>query len=238
MRIALVTGGSRGLGQALCKRLNAGGYRVYEFSRTSPYAFSTRLDFSSPSNLDGLVEALSGIDASACSELLAISNAGILSPIGPAWSRDSQQVLANLNINLVSAIRFISEVVRHFRSSPGRKIIVNVSSGAALKGYAGWSLYCAAKAGMENFVRAIAAEEQLQDQPFIPVSVDPGVIDTDMQAQIRESAVSDFPEVERFRKRHDAGGLAPPDEVARAIIDLANRQDLQPGARYDLPTGA
>jgi NAD(P)-dependent dehydrogenase (short-subunit alcohol dehydrogenase family) len=91
---------------------------------------------------------------------------------------------------------------------------------------------------MENFIRSIAMEEQLQSNPFIPVSVDPGVIDTDMQALIRESTASDFPEVGRFRMRKDAGSLAPPERVAGAIVELAARNDLQPGARYDLPTSA
>src|SRR5690606_17031869 len=127
---------------------------------------------------------------------------------------------------------------RHFRHSRGRKVIVNVSSGAALKGYAGWSLYCAAKAGMESFIRAIAVEEKFQAHPFIPVSVDPGVIDTDMQALIREALPSDFPEVERFRKRKAEGGLAHPDAVAKGIIAVATRQDLEAGVCYDLPTAA
>lgn len=235
MRIALVTGGSRGLGRELCEQLDAAGYRVLEFSRGAPHAFSSQVDFSNPSDFSGLLRALAGVDAAACSELLAISNAATLAPIGPAWSKDPAQLVANVNINFTSAIRFISEVMRHFRHSAGRKVIVNVSSGAALKGYAGWSLYCAAKAGMENFMRSIAVEEQQQGRPFIPLSVDPGVMDTDMQALIRASSASDFPDVERFRKRKDDGGLAHPGQVAKAILALAARPALQPGARLDLP---
>jgi len=238
MRIALITGGSRGLGQALCARLDAAGYRVLEFSRSAPHEYSSHLDLGSPSNLDTLAKSLSTIDPADCRELLAISNAGTLAPIGPVWRQDSARVLLNLNTNLVSAIGFISEVMRHFRHSNGRKIIVNVSSGAALKGYAGWSLYCAAKAGMENFVRSLAVEEQRQANPFVPVSIDPGVIDTDMQALIRESSVSDFPDAERFKMRKEAGGLAAPNAVAKGIMEIATRKDLKPGTRYDLPTAA
>jgi benzil reductase ((S)-benzoin forming) len=170
--------------------------------------------------------------------LLVFSNAGTLAPIGPVWKQSSELTVANLNVNLISAIGFIAEAMRHFRETSGRKVIVNVSSGAALKGYAGWSLYCAAKAGMENFIRALAVEERTQAHPFIPVSVDPGVIDTDMQALIRASMPSDFPEVERFRQRKAAGGLALPEIVAKGIIGIATRLDLEAGTCYDLPTAA
>ena len=101
-----------------------------------------------------------------------------------------------------------------------------------MKGYAGWSLYCAAKAAMEGFVRALAVEEQHQDQPFVCVSIDPGVIDTEMQALIRETSVADFPDVERFTKRKQDGGLSSPESVAAAIIKLM-AQDLKAGGRYD-----
>jgi benzil reductase ((S)-benzoin forming) len=235
MRLALITGGSRGLGRALCVQLEAAGYHVMEFSRGAPHAYSTPLDLGARTTLDTISSTLSIIDAAAPTELLVISNAGVLSPMGPVWRQDPEQILASLSVNLVSAIDFIGAVMRHFRHNSGRKVIVNVSSGAALKGYAGWSLYCAAKAGMENFIRALAAEEQLQEHPFLPVSIDPGVMDTDMQALIRAQSTHDFPEVERFRRRKETGELATPDHVAGCIIRIASRPDLQAGVRYDLP---
>ena len=238
MRIALVTGGSRGLGLSLCAQLNASGYRVLEFSRGAPHQYSSQVDLASPTAAINVAAVLSSIDPDPCEELLVISNAGTLSPIGPVWNQRADQTLENLNINLVSAIGFIAEAMRHFRKSRARKVIVNVSSGAALKGYAGWSLYCAAKAGMENYIRAIAVEEGFQAHPFVPVSINPGVIDTNMQALIREAQPDDFPEVERFRTRKISGGLAHPEVVARGIIAVAARSDLEAGKCYDLPTAA
>lgn len=236
MRIAIVTGASRGLGEALCLRLRDSGYEVVDFSRTAPHPFSTPLDLSSPATASHAASVrLSSMDPRACSELLLFSNAGTLWPIGPTWRKPRPDVVANLSVNFVSAIAVLTEAIRHFRDSSCRKVLVNISSGAALKGYAGWSLYCASKAGMEGFVRALAVEEQHQACPFIAVSVDPGVIDTDMQSLIRATSAFDFPEVERFAKRKHGGGLAAPDAVALAIIKLVNQTELNSGTRYVLP---
>lgn len=236
MRTAIVTGGSKGLGRALCSRLEAAGYEVVDFSRSAPHEFSSRLDLASPESAGrSVARRLARMDPQACEELLVFSNAGTLAPIGPAWRKPAPDVLASLNVNLVSAVAVINEVVRHFRQSSCRKVLVNISSGAASKGYAGWSLYCASKAGMEGFIRALAVEEHSQPQPFIAVSIDPGVIDTVMQALIRATPPADFPEVDRFTRRKLAGGLAEPDAVAAAIMKLLVGPELTSGRRYELP---
>ncbi len=233
MRIAIITGGSKGLGSALCLQLEKANYHIMEFSRSAPHHFSSRLDLAEPEEARlAIVAAIESIDPRVCSELLVFNNAGALTPIGPAWRKTAADLLANLSANFTSSILIITEVIRHFREAPCRKLIINITSGAANKGYAGWSLYCACKAGMEGFVRALAAEEQHQQHPFLAISVDPGVIDTDMQALIRTTAQVDFPDVERFTRRKHEGGLATPESVAAAIIKLISK-DLEPGGRYE-----
>ena len=114
-----------------------------------------------------------------------------------------------------------------------KKVIADISSGAALKGYYGWSLYCAAKAGMENFIHSLAVEQQTQPHPFLPINIDPGVIDTDMQALIRATPQSDFADVERFIQRKNQGLLVSPDKVAASIINIIELPSLSFGNRYE-----
>ncbi len=233
-RVAIITGGSRGLGEALALQLRDEGYRIVEFSRTAPHSFSYQLDLSDSSKVEERVRsALSSIDPTCCSELVIVNNAGTLAPIGPAWLKPTNEVAANISINFSSAIIVLNQIISHFRKAPYRKVIVNVSSGAALKGYAGWSLYCASKAGMEGFIRALAVEERLQEHPFLAISVDPGVIDTEMQASIRAASVTDFPDVERFIRRKNEGGLSSPPSVAGAILRIVSSPELVPGQRYE-----
>jgi benzil reductase ((S)-benzoin forming) len=235
MRLAILTGGSKGLGLALCETLAERGYRVLEFSRNAPHAYSVRVDLSSPSDSHRIAAAaIASLDAEHVEELLVINNAGTLDPIGPASRKETAAILANLNTNFTSAILVLTEIVAHFQSTACRKVLANISSGAALKGYAGWSLYCAAKAGMENYIRALALEQQAEPHPFIPVNVDPGVIDTEMQALIRSSSVSDFPDIERFVKRKEQGALVSPVKVAAAACRILELPSLSYGARYEV----
>lgn len=233
MRIAIVTGGSRGLGRALCEQLSIRGYKLIEFSRTAPHPYSVSTDLSDPGlSRQKVRHALLTLKRDACDGLVVIHNAGTLTPIGPAAAKSDAAVLANINTNFVSALLVLSEVMAAFQSTPCRKIIANISSGAAQKGYAGWSLYCAAKAGLENYVRSLALEQQAQQHPFVPVNVDPGVMDTDMQAEIRSSSAWDFPQLQRFVQRQADGELVAPAVVAQAVLQLLADPTLVPGERY------
>lgn len=235
MRVAILTGGSKGLGLALCEMLAERGFRILEFSRSAPHSYSVRADLSLPEDcLHIAARALASLGGGSIEELLVINNAGTLVPIGPTSRKARAASIANLNTNLVSAILILTEIVGHFQAVSCRKVLANISSGAALKGYAGWSLYCAAKAGMENFVRSLALEQQTEPHPFIPINVDPGVIDTEMQAFIRSTSASDFPDLERFIQRKERGGLMPADKVAAAVLRILMLPSLSYGARYDV----
>jgi len=234
MKLSIVTGGSKGLGLALCEQLIERGYQVIDFSRSAPHAYSIPIDLADPEKSRLVVaKAIESIDSDQLEELIVVSNAGTLKPIGPAAGRSHTDLLENMNTNFVSAILMLTEIIAQFQTVACRKVVANISSGAALRGRFGWSLYCAAKAGMENFVRSIALEQQVQPQPFIPVNIDPGVIDTDMQSLIRATPPSDFLDVEYFVKRKEQGKLVPPDRVASAVIRILELPDLSSGDRYE-----
>jgi benzil reductase ((S)-benzoin forming) len=234
MKLLLITGGSRGLGRALCEEFQFRDYKILEFSRSAPHEYSIRIDLANPEKSKLIVaNAIEPIDASQLQELIVISNAGMLEPIGPTSSKSYSDLMKNMNTNYVSAVLVLTEIIARFQAAACRKVIVNISSGAALKGRAGWSLYCAAKAGMENFIRALALEQQGQPQPFIPINIDPGLIDTEMQALIRETSPADFPDIELFIQRKNQGLLIPPANVASAIIRILEQESLTFGGRYE-----
>ena len=123
--------------------------------------------------------------------------------------------------------------VRTFADADCPKFLINVSSGAAYKGYPGWSLYCAAKAGTDNFIRSLAVEQSHRERPVIAVNFEPGVVDTAMQEEIRGADETHFPVRERFLKLKEDGALRAPDTVAEALIGLLDRE-LENGGRYSV----
>jgi benzil reductase ((S)-benzoin forming) len=233
MKLLLITGGSRGLGRALSEQFESKDYQILEFSRSAPHPYSIQIDLADPEKSRLIVaKAIEPIDNRPLEELIVISNAGMLEPIGPTSEKSYSDLIKNMNTNFVSAILVLTEIIAQFQTAACRKVIANISSGAALHGRAGWSLYCAAKAGMENFIRSLALEQRVQPQPFLPINIDPGLIDTEMQALIRSTSSADFPDVELFIQRKNRGLLVPPEKVAAAIVRILEQESLSFGERY------
>jgi benzil reductase ((S)-benzoin forming) len=234
MKLLLITGGSKGLGRALCEQFETRNYKILEFSRSAPRPYSIRMDLANPEMSRHIVaNAIETIDTSQLQELIVINNAGTLEPMGPTSSKPSPELMKNMNTNYVSPVLVLTEIIARFQETACRKVIVNITSGAAVQGRAGWSLYCAAKAGMENFIRAIALEQGAEPQPFIPINIYPGVVDTEMQALIRETSPADFPDVEFFIQRKEQGLLIRPENAAAAVIRILEQETLSFGGRYE-----
>ncbi len=94
--------------------------------------------------------------------------------------------------------------------------ILHVSSGAGRSAYPGWSVYCATKAALDMHARAVELD---QDAQVKICSLAPGIIDTDMQAEIRASSLAQFPLRERFEQLKRDGALVSPQACAQGLVD-------------------
>jgi NAD(P)-dependent dehydrogenase (short-subunit alcohol dehydrogenase family) len=88
------------------------------------------------------------------------------------------------------------------------------------------SAYCAAKAGMDHFTRCLALDEALKSRGAKVCSLAPGVIDTDMQVQLRSTDDALFPDRQGFAGLHLGGQLTSPDEAARRVLAYLARADF------------
>ncbi|BFT69277.1 (S)-benzoin forming benzil reductase [Paenibacillus sp. P36] len=243
----IITGGSKGLGAELARQLLHQGAAVHCVSRgesqslrqealsmKGDYTFHA-YDLAQTDGLDSLMERILGL-VDRADAITLINNAGQLEPmtfIGRAGQEDLQM---SLQVNLVAPTLLTNSFIRQTQALPIKKRVVHISSGAGKKPYPGWGAYCTAKAGLDMLTRCIGVEQMEQPYPVEVISVAPGVVDTDMQREIRAASEEDFPQLSRFVKLHEDGELQSPEATAAQLLELLQRDAFTQGEIADLRT--
>ena len=221
-RTAVITGASRGLGAALAEDFSLRGMRLGLCSRSKPVladgegVVAARVDVRDEKAVADFVRQ---VEARFGKIDLWINNAGVLDPIGPLRDLELGAFREHIDVNLSGVFIGTRAYVRHLRARDGEGVLINISSGAAWHGYAGWSAYCAGKAGVDRLTECVQLEER--DHGLRAYAVAPGVIDTAMQERIRSCSPDLFPEVERFLEMKREGNFNTPTFVARELLALA-----------------
>jgi len=224
MRHVIVTGVSKGLGEALAVDLLARGVHVLGVGRTASrqlagerYRF-LRCDLAEAAMLPAMIEpAFAAIASERPASVCLVNNAATLDPVGLLGTTEADHIMTSLTVNLVAPVVLASVFCRVFADDAVERRIVNVSSGAAQSTIAGESLYCIAKAGLEMLTRTLAAEHG--SERFRAITLRPGVIDTPMQTYARTQPKQRLPSVDLFKGFHAGGQLVAPDVVARKVVD-------------------
>lgn len=159
---------------------------------------------------------------------LWINNAGVLEPVAFVRELGPEALMEHLAINVGGVLAGTKAFVRHLRSTKREGVLVNISSGAALKGYAGWGAYCAGKAAVDRLTECVQLEEAAHGLRAHAVA--PGVVDTAMQETIRAKTEDEFPMVERFRDLKRRRAFNSPRFVARSIARIAFDSQARPDA--------
>jgi len=240
MNLYVITGTTKGLGQALALALgrNPDNY-VVEISRgisgKSGSNTFIHADLADLASIKTAFDALAGVlDGRTFARAVLINNAGVVLPVARFDALPASALQDNMTVNVVAPILAAGVFAKLTRASAASRMIVNISSGAAKRAVRGWTAYCTAKAGLEMATRVIADEAQRSDPGMVVCSLAPGVVDTAMQATIRNVAVDEFPDRERFRQMKESGDLRDADAVARDIISLLHTERLANGGNYDI----
>lgn len=223
--IAIVTGHSRGIGEAIAGGLLTHRVRVLGVSRHGNAELVRRypgllqeaaVDLGDATVLAKWVAGgVLGRFIGDAKRALLVNNAGVIQPIGPLQTQDASQIARALTVNVAAAFMLSAAFVQATMQLAERRIL-HVSSGAGRKPYAGWSIYCSTKAAMDHHARCVA----LDRTPNLRIaSVAPGVVDTDMQAEIRASTDQDFPDRPRFVQMHRDQTLPSPERTGAKLVD-------------------
>jgi len=239
MKYYIITGTSRGLGESLVKQLMTTGNVIFCISRNKNESLILQaddnnvtleyisFDLSQVGKLESLMQGVfSRIDHSNIESLVLINNAGILAPIKPAELCPSEEIITNTHINMTAPMILSSSFIALAANVNANKQIINISSGAGKKPYHGWSNYCSAKAGLDHFTRCVGLEQSTRANPVRILSLAPGVVDTEMQREIRATPKEHFHDLERFISLKEDGKLQDSDTVARFVIDLLQNDEI------------
>jgi 3-oxoacyl-[acyl-carrier protein] reductase len=231
-KVALVTGGGRGIGRAAALELARRGARVAVAARSKPEleavaaeiqqaggaAVAMTVDLADQEAIYRLVEEVS---AALGPIAVLVNNAAAVGPFGLTWELDAKDWERSLWINLVAPFHLsYAALPSMLKQSWGR--IINVSSGAARTALERAGPYSVSKAGLDMLTRQLGLE--LETSGIAAICVYPGVVDTVMQTAIREQppAVVGERVAERFQEYYTSGRLLDPSQPGRLIAALAD----------------
>jgi 3-oxoacyl-[acyl-carrier protein] reductase len=221
-RHIIVSGGSRGLGQALVEELLHVGYRVSTFSRkptefTDSNAANKDFFFAAADIADG--KALQSF-VEAAEQRFGISyglvNCAGMAVDGVLATMPEEEIERVIQVNLVGTLTLTRCVVRRMLLESGNRSIVNISSVIGLRGYGGLAAYAATKGGIDAMTRSLARE--LGERQIRVNSVAPGYVPTEMTHGLTKE------QLDQITRRTPLGRLAKPTDVAGAVRFLLSDQ--------------
>ncbi|KAF2644716.1 NAD(P)-binding protein [Massarina eburnea CBS 473.64] len=223
--VIILTGASRGIGQAIAHHLLSQDHKLVLVSRTHSALDQLHYQYGSER-----VEVLAGdlSDFSLAQKAVALANErwgrldglivnhGSLDPVQKIADTTPEEWRKGFDVNVFSAVGLVQAALPSLRKSHGR--IILTSSGAAISAYQGWGCYGAGKAVLNHLALTLSAEEP----DVITVSIRPGVVDTEMQREIREvhnKAMSET-DAAKFSGLKTDGGLLKPEQPGHVIANL------------------
>ncbi len=231
MHYYFITGTSYGLGKAFAEQLvQRRDVQVFGISRTCTISHKQyehiHADLGDPSQLQ-LITALFKKPFQQEDHLYLINNAGIVDPIRHTGNFSSDEIQKLFQVNLISVIQLTNAFLQIPVSSFTKRVILNISSGAANKVSDGWALYGTSKAGMDHFSLHVARELEIDQQTHTRIfSVAPGVVDTRMQQNIRETPIENFSTLSRFLDLDANKQLVPAEQVAQKLLQIIDTPEL------------
>lgn len=232
-RVAIITGGGRGIGEAIAAAFTREGARLVLSARTHSELEQVQgrlraaggsveivpADVSMPEEVARIVQAA---EAAYGRVDILVNAAGIYGPIGPAWDVDVQEWIRAVQVNLVGTFLCCRAVLPGMLARRWGRII-NFSGGGATAPLPRFSAYAASKAAVVRLTETLA--EEVKDANVYINAVAPGAVDTRLQDQVlaaEERAGELLPRIRRLRETGEGG--VPPELAADLVVFLASEE--------------
>lgn len=232
-RFFLITGTSRGIGEALAKKILTEGGTVLGVSRSKSDSIQSEnyhhlsFDLTEILQIDSIIEKVNEVvDEQDFDFVCLVNNASATEPVGPIETCPSREIVSHVEIGVLAPMVLTSLFIQRFNDAKIRKKIAFISSGAAFTAMPDESVYCTSKAGLHMFAQSVGLEQENKANGFEIVSVGPGMVDTAMQKAVRSKSNDEFAMADFFNQAFKAGKLQDPTEVAGKIYKiLENRYE-------------
>jgi NAD(P)-dependent dehydrogenase (short-subunit alcohol dehydrogenase family) len=237
--LTILTGASRGMGLAMAQQLLNTDAVLLCISRGANEALAQQasacgatleqwcMDLSDGASVAArLGEWLQSVDPATLASATLINNAGVISALVPLHQADPTDLAHALRVGLEAPMQLCTAFLATTQNWSAPRKVLNISSGLGRRSMASSAAYCAAKAGMDHFTRCLALEQALPANGAKVCSLAPGVIDTDMQVQLRNADASAFPDQPAFAGLHHQGQLTTPCAAAQRVLAFLHRPDF------------
>ncbi len=246
-KLIVLTGTSRGMGAAIGEQLLAPDHVLLCISRqrndslgakaeaSGAHCEQWQLDLAQPVEAAAALQVwIATLDGATFDSAALINNAAALTRIGPVDECSDAALASALRVGLEAPLLLSAAFLRATRGWAVDKRVLNISSGLGRRAMAGQASYCASKAGMDHLTRAMALDEANRPNGAKLVSLAPGVIDTDMQVQLRAGDAAGFPEKASFIGLKDKRQLTSATDAAARVIGYLTRADFGASAVADV----
>ncbi len=217
----VLTGISQGLGLALYNILKNQKINLVALSRRfleEQYADENniknltllKVDLS---NIEELKKVMNSIEFE--KNILFINNASKINPINKISDISAEEIVNAIDLNFIAPALILNAATK---AQPKILSVINITTGADKRAIDNWSLYCSTKAALRMFLDVLNLENNIQ-----VIHIDPGVMDTNMQALIRKS---NFKDLNYFEQLKSDGKLKSPEEVACYIFESFIKERL------------
>lgn len=236
--LTVLTGASRGLGLAMAEQLLQPNALLLAMARHPSAELTARARSADAALEQWAIDLTDSIAAATrleqwldnCTEEFAsatlINNAALAGKPSLLADSEAGSLAAVLRVGLEAPVLLSSAFLRATRPWKIPRKILNISSGAGKKPLPGAATYCAVKAGLDHLSRTLALEEAQASGGAKVVSLAPGVIDTDMQTELRKADPRDFAPQPHFADMKSSGQLATPDAAAARVLAYLARADF------------
>lgn len=212
MRNVLITGSSSGLGKSLAKVFSE-THHVYGISRSDSIEHTKRYRTCDFSDLESVKFYIQDLVAGVYDFEYVILNAGTLGDLKPSMDIPTQEYKRVFDINVWANKIILDYMLKNKNVND----VIAISSGAALKGYFGWSTYCASKAALKQLISCYG--DEYKAVRFL--SLAPGLVKTKMQDKIYSHDEKVVPSVKKFKLAYN--DMESPDKCAKKIYDNINQ---------------